>query len=93
MNMVKRIALAASILLAMTFALGCSDDKDDKDYKWCVWGTAPNMICTELSIYKTSTTMTLGDCDEGKSLGYRKAVDLPEDCMCIGPSCEEGGSL
>jgi hypothetical protein len=34
----KKIALAASIMLAMVFTFGCSDDKDDggKKEQWCV---------------------------------------------------------
>jgi hypothetical protein len=55
--------LAVSVILAMTFTFGCSDDKDkDPDYKWCEISRMSIILCAEIG---KAMNMSAAGLDEG----------------------------
>jgi hypothetical protein len=54
MNMVKKLVLAVSVMLAITFTFGCSkddDDKENKEYVFCNWVDGNILrMCQELMV-------------------------------------------
>ena len=84
MNKVMKITLAASAMLAISFTLGCSNDKDDDSY--CVLtysGAASELgsICYELD-----KTYTAEICKASTVKGYLEAKTTsskPKDIECV----------
>jgi hypothetical protein len=93
MNRVRflaKIAMVASIFVALTFTVSCSDDKDNKEdkddndggkRKWCViGGTEPR--CVEIGAkYGGGQTMTEENC----KLQYNYSIEdeKPSNCIVI----------
>jgi hypothetical protein len=93
----KKIALAASVMLAMTFTLGCSDDeKEEAKAKWCSW-TVPSMpawdMCGEFGKgpkddsskkYFAGDKLAESDCKDYSPTYTAEKVDAkPEKCIVI----------
>jgi hypothetical protein len=54
MNMVKKLVLAVSVMLAMTFTFGCSKDDDEKSKEYVFCNTTDSdaglRMCTEITV-------------------------------------------
>ncbi len=88
MNKVMKIAFAASVMLAISFTLGCSNDKDEKE-KWCIVEIGTDVVSVEVKTtkcYKIGPTMyknellckAAGEAPNTTS----KVADPPEEKEC-----------
>jgi len=90
MNRVRflaKIAMVASIFVALTFTVSCSDDKDNKNDndggtgKWCVFG-GEEPRCVEIGAkYGGGYTMTEGNCKMQNN--YSIEDEKPSNCTDI----------
>jgi hypothetical protein len=91
MNKFMKITLAASAMLAMSFTLGCSDDKDDD--KYCVVtttiATVSSVQCYELdSKFNADACKAIGK-NGGGMITSKTTSSKPNDTECtVAPAAQ-----
>jgi len=85
MNKFMKITLAASVMLAMSFTLGCSNDKDDD--KYCVLtttiATVTTVQCYELdSKFNSDACKAIGT-NGGGIITTKTTSSKPKDTECV----------
>jgi hypothetical protein len=80
-----KITLAASAMLAMSFTLGCSDDKEEED-KYCVI-TMSLMDVIVTQCYELDAQFTANSCKEvekngGSMITSKTTSSKPKDTEC-----------
>ncbi|MDR0518409.1 MAG: hypothetical protein LBH25_15360 [Fibromonadaceae bacterium] len=80
----KKIALAVSVMLAMTFTLSCSDDKDDNKKeakpKWCIAFGKTSCMKIGAAEYKDGKLLTEEDC---ATMNGTVTEEAPDKSKCI----------